>query len=99
MAKMSLLAKRSSLRRRAQTATTLGRTVIDVSRFQPKLVRIDRDICFLSRFVRIRDRRLDALLNAKRGPLVRVTQDRQRLIDVLAADHVDDQTRLLRRPT
>ena len=97
MTEVSLLTKRASLRRRAHTTTMLCRTIVNVSRLQPELVRIDRDVCFLGRFVRIRDRRLHTFLDAERGALVRIAQDRQRLIDVLAADHVDDQPCLLRR--
>ena len=62
--KVSLLAIRSTLRRGSHTATILGWSTIDERRLHPKIVRIDRDVCLLSRFVRVRDRRPHALLDA-----------------------------------
>ena len=97
MTKMTLLPKRAALWGRAQTAPVLGRTTIDERRLQLKIVRIDRDVRFLSRFVRVSDRRLHAFFDSGRCALVRITQNRQRLIDVLTADHVNDQPRFLRR--
>src|SRR5437762_2394187 len=76
----------------------LSRALIDIRCFQPEIIRIDRDVCLLSCLVRVGNRRLHALLDTERRALVRITQDRQRLVDVLAANHVNYQPRFLRRP-
>src|SRR6185369_5898301 len=96
---VSLLSIRAALRRRPHAPAVLCRSAIDERRPHPEIIRVDRDICFLSRLVRIRDCRTHALLDVGSRAFLRKPQDSQRPVDVFAANHIHDQPRLLRRPS
>src|ERR1044072_7199545 len=71
--KMPLLAIRTTLRRRTHTTTVLRWSTIDTRCSHPQIIRVDRNVRFLSRLVRIRDRRTHALLDMTRRALLRKT--------------------------
>ena len=98
MTKMTLLAISPPLRRRTHATPALSWSAINKRGFEPQLIGVNSDIGFLCRLIGVGYSRLDALLYSQCRTLVCITQNSERLVDVLASDHVDHETRLLRRP-
>src|SRR3954468_18113289 len=98
MAEVATLAVSATLRCRADTPAILGRSLVHECGLDPQVIGIDCDVRLFSGLGRVCDSRLNALFNALGGALVCVLQNRQRLIDVLSANHIYDEPRLLRRP-
>ena len=98
IAEVATLTIGATLRRWTHPATILRRPTINERSLDPQLIRVNRHVSFLRRFTGVSDSRTHALLDAVSRTLIRKLQNRQSLIDVLAANHIYDEPRLLRRP-
>src|SRR4051812_21195240 len=78
---------------RGRTNTLLTRTLIDEALLDEQIVHID----VLRLIARVGNGGLDGLFNLACGAFVRELQRHECFVDVLAANQIDDEPRLLRR--
>src|SRR5581483_613096 len=94
---MATLAIRASHRGWTNTTHMLGASRVCLAAFHNQIININQNILFVCLLNRIGNRRVKRSLDRRGRSLVRVRQNRQRVVDASSANQVDNQSRFLRR--